>query len=104
MAGRRSGYVQVVLAIGGMAVTTIFGLRFLWWYAANWSRLRAPQADAFAGLGEIWGELKWTMLGFGIFGLGWLWGLATGLAIVLGAKATKDDGPAQRPGAPPVLE
>ena len=106
MAGRRSGYAQVVLGIGGMALTTVFGLRFLVWYAANWSRLQSSsQVDPFTGISEIWGAVKWALVGFGVFGLGWVWGLGTGLAIIAEAKKGEGDGRSTgAPDVPPVLD
>ena len=89
VAGRVSGYGQAALAIGGMGLTMVFGARFIWWFFANWSRLHEPDADPTAALGEMWPFLKWPLVGFGMFGVGWLWGLATGLQIVSSAKKTE---------------
>lgn len=86
VAGRVSGYAQAALAIGGMILTTIFGVRFIWWYVANWSRFHEPESDPAAALSEMWPFLKWPLLGFGMFAVGWLWGLAAGLQIVSSAK------------------
>ncbi len=63
LAGRRSGYGQLVLAITGLFVITIFGVRFILWALANWSRLHAPDADPIESLLEIWAHLKWALLG-----------------------------------------
>jgi hypothetical protein len=86
-----------------MALTTGFGLHFLWWYATNWSRLQSSQADPFSGVGEIFGAVKWALLGFGVFGLGWLWSLATGMALILEAKREGTPDNPQGPEVPPVL-
>ena len=86
MAGRKSGYPQAFLAIGGMILTLIFGVRGLLWMLANWSRTRDPAVDQFAVMSEMWQVLRWALLGMAIFGLGWLWALATGYAIVRSAK------------------
>src|ERR1017187_2944660 len=75
VAGRVSGYGQAALAIGGMALTMVFGLRFIWWYIANWSRFHDAGADPTAGLTEMWAFLKGPLLGFVMFGVGWLWAL-----------------------------
>jgi hypothetical protein len=84
-AGRRSGYAQGALAVGGTVLTTVFGLRFMAWVVANWSRVYGEQADA-STLVEMWAVVKWALLGIGIFGMGWLWALATGLEIVRSAR------------------
>jgi len=86
VAGRVSGYAQAVLAVGGMILTLVFGGRFCIWYFANWSRFHAPEADPTAALGEMWQFLKLPVLGLGLFGIGWLWALATSLRIVSSAK------------------
>ena len=89
VAGCVSGYAQVALAIGGMTLTMIFGVRFIWWYVANWSRFHGADADPTAALSEMWPFLKWPLLGFGMFAVGWLWALATGLQIVSSARKTE---------------
>jgi hypothetical protein len=86
VAGRVSGYGQVALALGGMALTVVFGARFIFWYIANWSRFHELEADTTAALGEMWQYLKWPFLGFGMFAVGWLWALATSLLIVSSAR------------------
>jgi hypothetical protein len=86
MAGRKSGYPQVVLGIGGMILSVIFGVRALLWMLANWSRMHDPATDQFAVMGEMWSVLRWAFLGMAIFGLGWLWALASSYGIVRSAK------------------
>jgi TRAP-type C4-dicarboxylate transport system permease small subunit len=86
VAGRVSGYAQAALTIGGMILTMIFGARFIWWCVANWSRFHESEADPTAALSEMWPFLKWPLLGFGMFAVGWLWALATGLQIVSSAR------------------
>ena len=87
-AGRRIGYLQVALTIVGMALTMIFGVRFVLWTLENWSRLHDPAADQVSALGEMWLAVRWALLGISIFGLGWLWALATSFAIVHSAAET----------------
>src|SRR5436309_644679 len=82
LAGRRSGYSQLVLAMAGLLVITIFGLRFILWALANWSRLHALEADPGESLLDIWMHLRWALLGFGIALLAWLWALMTSLSIL----------------------
>ena len=93
-AGRRAGYLQVALTITGMALTMIFGVRFVIWTLTNWSRLQDPMAEQFNTLGQMWLAVRWALLGIGIFGLGWLWALATSFAIVHSASQT---GPSTTP-------
>lgn len=86
MAGRKSGYPQALLGIGGMVLTVIFGLRGLLWMLANWSRMRDPAIDQIAVMSDMWSVLRWAFLGMAIFGLGLLWALITSYGIVRSAK------------------
>jgi hypothetical protein len=95
-AGRKSGYFQATLTIVGMAFTMIFGIRFIIWSLSNWSRLHDPASDQFAALGEMWQGVRWALLGIGIFAIGWVWALATSLAIL--SSATRG-----QPSVPPRL-
>ena len=93
-AGRRSGYVQATLTVAGFACTMIFGLRFIVWALANWSKIYDPQADPIETFGNIWIALRWALLGIGLFAVSWLWSLWTSLRLV-------DD--ARRSAVPPRL-
>jgi hypothetical protein len=97
VAGRISGYPQAALALGGMALTLAFGVRFFVWFAANWTRLHDPGADPAAGVLEMWLAVRWALLGIALFALGLVWALATSLALL---SAAKRDPP---PTAPPRL-
>ena len=97
VAGRISGYAQLLLGLGGLGISVVTGARFLVWYLANWSKLQDQYGDPFAGIGQLWLELRWPLLGLAIFGAGLLWGLATSLQIVHEAKT------AERKQVPPKL-
>jgi hypothetical protein len=86
MAGRKSGYPQALLAIGGMVVSVIFGVRGLLWMLANWSRMHDPGIDQLAVMSEMWSVLRWAFLGMVIFGLGWIWALGSSYGIIRSAK------------------
>ncbi len=96
-AGRASGYAQLALAVGGLALTLVFGTRFILWYMANWDRVHAPEADPMEVLRQMWAVLRWAVLGIGIFAFSWLWGLVTGFGIVYSAKT------AESAAVPPLL-
>src|SRR5258708_33456343 len=100
VAGRVSGYFQAALAISGMALTLIFGVRFIVWYVANWSKFYGPQTDPLGAWLELWLELRWALAGFGIFGIGWLWALGTSLGIIQGSRKTAAPPPIMAPGKP----
>ena len=86
MAGKIVGYLQVLLTLGGFAISMICGGKFLAWFFANWSRLQNPSNDPLQTFSEIWQAVKWPLAGVGLFGLAWLWGLGTGLLILVAAK------------------
>jgi Sec-independent protein secretion pathway component TatC len=82
MAGRKLGYVQAVLGFGGLALSLLFGVPFMYWCVANWSRLHSDQADPITALAEIGSHVLWPLVGVGLFGLGWLWALGTSYMIL----------------------
>ena len=86
LAGRRSGYAQLALAMLGLLLITVYGVRFITWGIANWSRLHAPEADPTQSLLEIWLHLRALLLGFGIALIAWIWTLITGLSILASAQ------------------
>src|SRR5258708_6708134 len=67
LAGRVSGYGQLLLALLGVIVSLFYGVRFVMWNFSNWTRLHAPDVDSIEALREIWIHLRWALLGFGIF-------------------------------------
>jgi hypothetical protein len=85
-AGRVSGYGQLALALGGMVLTTVFGIYFMAWYVANWSQFHGAQADPISLLGDLWLKLRWALLGIGVFLFGWLWALSSSMDILASAK------------------
>ena len=89
VAGRASGYAQLALGVGGMVLTMVFGLRFIYWFVANWTRLHDPDIDPMTALGEMWLVLRWAVLALGIFFAGWLWALVTSLLVVISARKSE---------------
>jgi hypothetical protein len=94
VAGRASGYAQAALAVSGLLLTLVFGVRFILWYFANWSRLQDAQTDPILAFVETLLAVRWSLLGMGLFGFGWLWALVTSLDIV---RAAKNSAPANVP-------
>ena len=86
VAGYGSGYVQLALALSGVVVSTLFGVQFILWQLANWSRLHDVDADPTKTLTEIWIHLRLALLGVAIFFLAWLWALTTSLAIMRSSR------------------
>jgi hypothetical protein len=97
IAGRVSGYPQAALGIGGLVLTMVFGVRFVWWYLANWSRLMGSSSDPVDVLSQLWGAVRWAVAGMAVFAVGALWALATSASIVREAKR------AEAAKAPPQL-
>jgi heme/copper-type cytochrome/quinol oxidase subunit 3 len=86
VAGRAVGYVQALLCVVGMALTGIFGLRFIYWNLVNWSHLHGAQTDPIAVLSEMWMVVRWAVLGMGLFLISLIWSLYTSLQILQEAK------------------
>ena len=88
MAGRRVGYAQVALALVGFGLSLFFGGRVLTWLLAHY-RQYFQEPDRY--LGELWGPMKWALLGIGIFALAWVWAMVTSLLIVTQPPAPAPD-------------
>lgn len=97
MAKRRVGWPQAALTVAGFALTMIFGVRFGIWVLKNWQLLYGPESDPVETLLAIWREVRWPLLGMGLFAVAWLWALATNAAILRSARQNES------PDKPPVL-
>lgn len=96
VAGRRSGYVQLILTAIGFAITCLTGVRFVVWYLSNWTAINQPPVDdPLGGMLALWNAIRWPLVGVTFFGIAMLWSLATSLEVLRGA--TKD-------GTPPKIE
>lgn len=98
VAGRPVGYLQLALALGGFVVSAVFGVRFIGWQLANWSRFHSSQGDPVAELAEIWMHLRWALLGMAIVFISFLWALMTSMAIL---RTASNQVPSKEP--PPRL-
>ena len=83
-AGRKTGYAQMALAFLGLAVSVVAGIPMIQWGLANWEHLMQPD-DSLSTLLELWRHIRWPLAGMGIFLIGFLWALATGLNLLSGA-------------------
>jgi hypothetical protein len=97
LAGRVSGYGQLLLTFVGLSLTLVFGTRFLIWQFSNWSRLHGGEMDPIPVLQEIWFHLKWALLGIGVFVVSMIWAFATSLSILDSSRK------AERLNKPPPL-
>jgi hypothetical protein len=73
--------LQLGLSLIGIALTTMFGLKFILWALSNWDRIHQPQ-ESMDLLIEVWLAVRWALLGMGLFALSWIWGLAAGYSLV----------------------
>jgi hypothetical protein len=89
VAGRATGYAQLALAVGGMILTLVFGVRFILWYLANWGRFHGDTADPFGNLEAMWHVLRWAVLGIGVFFVGWLWAFLTSFGLIVSARTSE---------------
>lgn len=96
LAGRISGYGQGLLALVGVGLTTVFGLRFLVWGLTHWAQWQEADPDPAERLLELWLGLRWTLLGMGVFAMSWLWALASSWGILREAARNA-------PAPPPVI-
>jgi hypothetical protein len=90
MAGRAVGYSQAALTAAGFLLTLFFGLKFIVWYLANWSSINGPQADPLETLSSVWREVRWALLGIGLFAIAWLWAMGTNASILRQARCADE--------------
>ena len=89
MAGRAVGYAQAVLTVVGFVLTLFFGLKFIVWYAANWSSINSQEADPLDTWIRLWQQVRWALLGIGLFALSWIWAVGTSAGILRQARHTE---------------
>ena len=87
LAGRAVGYLQIVVSMAGLALTTFFGIRFIVWYFSDAAHLQQIQMDPDIYFHEVWMQVRWALLGMGLFLVAWLWALASSLGILEKARA-----------------
>jgi hypothetical protein len=56
------------------------------WVFQNWSVLYGPDADPIQTLTDIVRAVRWAVLGMALFGVSWLWALASNAAILRSAR------------------
>lgn len=89
LAGRVTGYLQILLSLAGFAATAVFGIRFFIWYFANHAHLQQIQDEPDVYFHEIWMPLRWALLGIAMFAVAWLWALGSSLGILSAARAAE---------------
>lgn len=97
MAKRRVGWAQATLTVVGFGLTLVFGVRFIVWFFQNTATIFGDEGDPVEVLAGGLRAVRWALLGIALFGLAWLWSLATNAAILRAARAV------QAVEKPPVL-
>ncbi len=94
LAARRIvGWFQAPVCVLALALTLGFGVRFTVWYFTHRDQLDDPQNDPVTTLAAIWANVRWALLGIGLFGLDWIWALFTSLSLMQEAKRTEQTVP-----------
>jgi len=96
VAGRVTGYFQLLLAVAGMILTMVFGFKFVIWYVANGPQAQPSQGDIGPDFQEMWARLRWALLGMLVFLAGLLWAVASSVGILIESRQVQ-------PAPPPVL-
>ena len=81
-AGKSAGYGQTVIALVGLVVSMATGAHLLSWMLANWKRLGQPSDDPMENLSLIWHQIRWPLVGLGIFAVAFVWALVTSMQIM----------------------
>ena len=93
VAGRVSGYFQLILAVVGVGMTTIFGLKFMHWYVNNWGVLQQTQPDTAANFQELWLRLRPAVVGVAVFMSGMCWAIASSVMILSESRKARSPAP-----------
>lgn len=86
MAKRAAGWPQAALTVVGFALTSIFGVRFIIWFFQSMDMLYGTESDPVESLIAMWLNVRWALLGIGLFAVSWLWSLATNTEILRSAR------------------
>ncbi len=89
LAGRVVGYAQATLTLAAFVLTMFFGLKFIVWCLTHWSSIYGPEAD-LQTVGNVLREVRWAILGFGLFAVAWLWALITSAGILSEARRNEE--------------
>lgn len=87
--GRKAaGLSQLALCLTGFGLTLGCGVRFFFWALAHWDEFHNPNPndDTLAPLRDLWQHARWPVLGMFLFGIAWLWALATSRSMLAAAQ------------------
>ena len=81
-AGKPVGYGQTVIALAGLIVSMATGAHLLTWMVANRARLAQPSDNPMENLSLVWRQIRWPLVGLGIFAVAFVWALITSAQIM----------------------
>ena len=93
VAGRVAGYFQLLLALTGVVLTSVHGLKFILWYVNDWAQLQQTQLDTAANFQELWSRLRPAAIGVAVFLAGLFWAVASSVGILLESKKARSSTP-----------
>jgi hypothetical protein len=89
LAKRAVGWPQAVLTVAAFIMTTFFGLKFAIWFLQNRAYLFSDEADPVELLQSLWRNVRFALLGIGLFIFSWLWAMITNLSLWSAAKNSR---------------
>jgi hypothetical protein len=86
LAKRAVGWPQATLTVTAFTLTAFFGLKFVLWFFQNRAYLFGDESDPIELLQSMWQNVRFALLGMGLFIFSWLWALITNASILRAAK------------------
>jgi hypothetical protein len=81
LAKRAVGWPQATLTVVAFLMTTFFGLKFMIWFLQHRTYLFSDEADPIELLQGLWANVRFALLGIGLFIFSWLWAMITNLSL-----------------------
>jgi hypothetical protein len=82
LAGRWIGYLQLGLALVGVLLSLVYGIRFIHWYVEHRLVLENPDQDPWMSLWWVWREVRMAWFGIALFMGAWLWAMGGSLVLL----------------------
>jgi hypothetical protein len=98
MAGRAIGYVQMTVALVGVLLTTLYGVRFILWFLEHRAMFQEPAEDPIEALRTLWVQVRLPLAGMILFFTGWLWSVLASLRLLWATPSGETSGAAWRAG------
>jgi hypothetical protein len=85
LAGRKVGYLQIVVTAAGFALTLIGGVPAIKWGFAHMANMSDAE-DPTENLRQLWIHMRWPLVGIALFVFAILWALTSSLSILAEAR------------------